>query len=162
MTAHKTRVGTKTVPTLKRISYLLTILEISSAKFSSRFAIPSPFSKRTKPVSLMEAVKLELTKLVDITEDGKVIKVPFYSVLAKKIVADAVKNDKASRKLIMEYLAKEDLQLSKKVLEEREADKNKEDLIPEENRRAIVNMLNQYYMELVEAEERENGDLGSS
>ena len=122
----------------------------------------NPKGRKPKPVSLMEAVKLELTKLVDITEDGKVIKVPFYSVLAKKIVADAVKNDKASRKLIMEYLAKEDLQLSKKVLEEREADKNKEDLIPEENRRGIINMLNQYYMELVEAEERENGDLGSS
>ena len=122
---------------------------------------PAGRKPKPKPVSLMEAVKLELTKLVDITEDGKVIKVPFYSVLAKRIVADAVKNDKASRKLIMEYLAKEDLQLSKKVLEEREADKNKEDLIPEENRRAIVNMLNQYYMELVEAEERENGDLGS-
>lgn len=122
---------------------------------------PAGRKPKPKPVSLMEAVKLELTKMVDITEDGKVIKVPFYSVLAKRMVADAVKNDRASRKLIMECLAKEDLQLSKKVLEEREADKNKEDLIPEENRRAIVNMLNQYYMELVEAEERENGDLGS-
>ena len=32
----------------------LTILAISSAKFSSRFAIPSPLSKRWKAVTLME------------------------------------------------------------------------------------------------------------
>lgn len=123
----------------------------------------NPKGRKPKPipVSLKEAIGLELTREMEITENGKRIKVPVYSALAKKIVLNSMKDDKTSLKLIMENFATEDLQYSRKFLEEREIGKSNESQISEENRRGIINMLNQYYMELVEEEERENGDKDS-
>ena len=66
---------------------------------------PKGRKKKTIPKSINEALTLELTNKHIITnEHGKQENVYLFQVLAKQLIQDALKSDKHSRKLLMEFL----------------------------------------------------------
>lgn len=55
------------------------------------------------PISLEEAIKLELNKKIALTnKDGVKEKISLFSLLARSLVQDAIKNDGNSRKLLLQ------------------------------------------------------------
>lgn len=59
--------------------------------------------KKIIPISLEEAIKLELNKEMTLTnKDGVKEKISYYNLLARSLVQDAIKNDGPSRKIIIQ------------------------------------------------------------
>lgn len=64
---------------------------------------PAGRKKKVIPISLEEAIKLELNKEMTLTnKDGVKEKISLYSLLARSLVQDAIKNDGNSRKLLLQ------------------------------------------------------------
>ena len=64
---------------------------------------PAGRKKKVIPDTLFQALSLELCQLKTITNaNGLKEKVPVFSILAKKIVQDAIQNDGPSRKFLMQ------------------------------------------------------------
>lgn len=64
---------------------------------------PAGRKKKAIPISLEEAIKLELNKEMTLTnKDGIKEKISLYSLLARSLVQDAIKNDGNSRKLLLQ------------------------------------------------------------
>ena len=111
--------------------------------------------KKTIPKSINEALTLELTNKHIITNEyGKQENVYLFQVLAKQLIQDALKSDKHSRKLLMEFLSQKDLLLSRKQLEEREPEIDSEH--ERELRNRFLNDLNEMYRELDEEESKKS------
>ena len=64
---------------------------------------PAGRKKKVIPISLEEAIKLELNKEMTLTnKDGVKEKISLYSLLARSLVQDAIKNDGPSRKILLQ------------------------------------------------------------
>lgn len=64
---------------------------------------PAGRKKKPLPLSLEEAIKLELNKEMTLTnKDGVKERISLFSLLARSLVQDAIKNDGNSRKLLLQ------------------------------------------------------------
>lgn len=64
---------------------------------------PAGRKKKVMPISLEEAIKLELNKKIALTnKDGVKEKISLFSLLARSLVQDAIKNDGPSRKILLQ------------------------------------------------------------
>lgn len=102
----------------------------------------NPAGRKKKPVakSLREALMLELADTITIRENGKSVKLPKYTLLAKTIVNDAIKNDKGtSRKIILEQMLKTDIMDYKNMIVKRTIEAEPE--IPPERQEEIRSWL---------------------
>lgn len=64
---------------------------------------PAGRKKKPLPLSLEEAIKLELNKEMTLTnKDGVKEKISLFSLLARSLVQDAIKNDGPSRKILLQ------------------------------------------------------------
>lgn len=97
---------------------------------------PAGRKKKVIPASIRQALELELTNKMLITnEKGKQENVYLFQILVKQIIKDALAKDGASRKVLLESLMKFDLLSNKRYLEEHQiktAEKEQQDQVLKE------------------------------
>lgn len=104
---------------------------------------PAGRKKKPLPLTLEEAIKLELNKEMTITnKDGVKEKISLYSLLAKSFVQDAIKNDGPSRKILLQSknILKCNIPEAIKFINERNKPVDVEE-ISEEHREIIKELL---------------------
>lgn len=104
---------------------------------------PAGRKKKPLPLSLEEAIKLELNKEMTLTnKDGVKEKMSYYTLLARSLVQDAIKNDGPSRKILLQSknILKCNIPESVKFIDERN-NPTETDEIPEEHLEIIRGLL---------------------
>lgn len=104
---------------------------------------PAGRKKKPLPLSLEEAIKLELNKEMTLTnKDGVKEKMSYYTLLARSLVQDAIKNDGPSRKILLQSknILKCNIPESVKFIDERN-NPTETDEIPEEHLEIIRELL---------------------
>ena len=99
--------------------------------------------KKLLPQTLEEAIKLELNKEMTLTnKDGVKEKMSYYTLLARSLVQDAIKNDGPSRKILLQSknILKCNIPESVKFIDERN-NPTKTDEIPEEHKEILRALL---------------------
>lgn len=109
---------------------------------------PAGRKKKVIPKSIREALELELTKQLTITNElEKKEKVYLYELLVKQLIKDALHKDGTSRKLLLETLMKIDLLFCRQSIVEKSI-KTQEQQEAETSARAIlIEKINQILKE---------------
>ena len=99
--------------------------------------------KKLLPQTLEEAIKLELNKEMTLTnKDGVKEKMSYYTLLARSLVQDAIKNDGPSRKILLQSknILKCNIPESVRFIDERN-NPTKTDEIPEKHKEILRALL---------------------
>lgn len=113
------------------------------------------------PKSLYEALQLELTNKVDITNNNGVKeKITIFELLAKMMVQDTLKSDKHSRKLLGDILLKSNLIYARESIIDSQTRYNKQTSQEElELKNKIIDELDVLYREKAQLKEEEQASI---